>query len=70
MCRVERSRTCKHLFPKQVANLLVNYSTSNNKYTPEEAKMNMIKNPYVPQMMYENIKLLNVWNEYQNSFSY
>lgn len=53
-----------------MANLLVNYSTSNNKYTPEEAKMNMIKNPYVPQMMYENIKLLNVWNEYQNSFSY
>jgi len=38
--------------------------------TPDEAKMAMKSKPFIPQIMYEDKTLMNVWNQYQESFSY
>lgn len=78
-CGSKKELTLDHVLPKsrggtnEWTNLVTSCMKCNRKKsnrTPEEAKMNMRISPYVPQIMYENINLLNVWNEYQNSFSY
>jgi 5-methylcytosine-specific restriction endonuclease McrA len=36
--------------------------------TPEEAKMVMMKKPYIPSLVNENSLLQNIWNDFQKSF--
>ena len=38
--------------------------------TPEEAKMKLRKQPYIPTLVTENNIVSNLWNDFQKSFVY
>lgn len=77
-CGSKRELTLDHVLPKSRGgtngwtNLVTSCMKCNRKKadkTPEEAKMDMKSKPYIPQIMYENPILLNIWNSYQKSFN-
>jgi CRISPR/Cas system Type II protein with McrA/HNH and RuvC-like nuclease domain len=76
-CGSNKDLTLDHVMPKSRGggndwtNLVTSCFKCNLKKgnkTPEEAKMYMRHKPYVPTIMGDNGKLLNVWNDYQKSF--
>jgi 5-methylcytosine-specific restriction endonuclease McrA len=76
-CGSKKELTLDHVLPKsrggtnEWTNLVTSCMKCNRKKadrTPDEAKMNMKSKPYIPQIMYEDKTLLNVWNAYQESF--
>jgi CRISPR/Cas system Type II protein with McrA/HNH and RuvC-like nuclease domain len=78
-CGSKKDLTLDHVLPKSRGggndwnNLVTSCMKCNRRKadkTPEEAKMTMKSNPYVPQIMYESTILTKVWNEYQKSFFY
>ena len=77
-CGSKKQLTIDHVMPKsrggknEWTNLVAccfkcNLKKSNR--TPEEAKMTMKHNPFVPQITIDNIILTNVWSEYKNEFN-
>ena len=77
-CGSKKELTLDHVLPKsrggsnEWTNLVTSCMKCNRKKadkTPDEAKMSMKSKPFIPQIMYEDKTLLNVWNQYQESFS-
>lgn len=76
-CGSSRNLTLDHVLPKsrggknEWTNLVTSCFKCNLRKadrTPEEARMKMHHQPYTPTLVNENVKLHNVWMEYQNSF--
>ena len=76
-CGSKKELTLDHVLPKskggrnEWTNLVTSCMKCNRKKadkTPEEAKMTMRVKPHIPQIMYEDKGLLQVWSDYQNSF--
>ncbi len=76
-CGSKKQLTIDHVLPKsrggrnEWTNLVTccfkcNIKKSNR--TPEEAKMTMKHQPFIPQLMVENSLLTSVWNEFKNTF--
>ena len=78
-CGSKKSLTIDHVLPKSRGgiNEWVNMVTSCIKCnlkkadrTPEEAKMKLRKQPYIPTLVTENNIVSNLWNDFQKSFVY
>jgi CRISPR/Cas system Type II protein with McrA/HNH and RuvC-like nuclease domain len=76
-CGSKKTLTLDHVIPKSRGgkntweNLVTSCFKCNLKKadrTPEEAKMKMSHQPYIPSLMMDNHTLEGVWNDYQNSF--
>lgn len=76
-CGSKKELTLDHVIPKskggknEWTNLVTSCSKCNIKKadrTPDQAKMKMSHNPYVPTLIDENKTLKQVWNDFQNSF--
>jgi 5-methylcytosine-specific restriction endonuclease McrA len=76
-CGSKKELTLDHVIPKSKGgpndweNLVTSCSKCNIKKadrTPEEAKMKMSHQPYVPTLIDENKILKNLWTDYQKSF--
>jgi len=76
-CGSSRNLTIDHVIPKsrggtnEWTNLVTSCFKCNLKKadsTPEEAKMKMKHKPFAPTLIEENLKLKEVWSEYQNTF--
>ena len=76
-CGSKKHLTLDHVLPKsrggsnEWTNLVTCCSKCNRQKdnkTPEEAKMSMSRSAYEPPIMYDDVVLLNVWNEFQKSF--
>jgi len=76
-CGSKKQLTIDHVLPKsrggknEWTNLVAccfkcNLKKSNR--TPEEAKMVMKHEPYVPQITVDNVRLGKIWSEFKNSF--
>jgi 5-methylcytosine-specific restriction endonuclease McrA len=77
-CGSKKDLTLDHVIPKsrggknEWSNLVSSCSKCNLKKadrTPEEAKMNMVHNPYELTIVDEHKSIHQVWNEYKKSFS-
>lgn len=76
-CGSKKQLTLDHIMPKSRGgtndwmNLVTSCFKCNLKKsnrTPEEAKMVMIRKPYIPSLVNENSLLQNIWNDFQKSF--
>lgn len=76
-CGSKKNLTLDHVIPKSRGgtntweNLVTSCFKCNLKKgnrTPEEAKMKMSHEPFVPSLINDNYVLQGVWNEFQNSF--
>jgi 5-methylcytosine-specific restriction endonuclease McrA len=78
-CGSKKELTLDHVLPKsrgggnEWTNLVTCCSKCNVKKgnrTPEEAKMFMKSKPYVPNLMFENSLIYQIWEDFQKSFMY
>lgn len=76
-CGSRKELTLDHVIPKSRGglndwtNLVTSCSKCNIKKadrTPDEAKMKMKQEPYIPTLIDENKIVKSIWEEYQNSF--
>jgi hypothetical protein len=76
-CGSKKNLTLDHVIPKsrggsnEWTNLVTCCSKCNrdkDNKTPDEAKMSMSRPAYEPPIMYDDVVLLNVWNDFQKSF--
>lgn len=66
---IPKSRGGKNTWDNLVTSCFKCNLKKGNK-TPEEAKLKMRHQPFVPTMMNDNYSLLNIWEEFQKSFFY
>lgn len=78
-CGSKKTLTLDHVIPKsrgggnEWTNLVTSCIKCNLKKanrTPEEARMKILKEPYVPTLITENNLVSSIWKDFQNSFVY
>lgn len=78
-CGSSKNLTLDHIMPKSRGgnndwmNLVTSCMKCNLKKgnrTPEEARMPMKHNPYIPTLLGQNIVITKIWEEFQKSFVY